>query len=400
MKNISHKNNDEHFLKDENPIVDEQNPFVYSSKDDSDSQAGKKQAKKRRKLRKKKILFLLLSILLVVPFAVILIISAVMYESNFNTYYRTVSWKKFSLDDYKGLQMERSDFKSKDVTLAGYKYSKPNQAVKGVVVISHGLGCGGHNMFMPFIDYFTTNGYYVFTYDARGNDNSEGDSIKGLPEGIVDLDNAINHLSNVEEYRQLPVMLFGHSWGGYSVGNVLNIHPEVKSAAIIAGFNESSDMIEHRLRETMEEKSSFMSPFISFYEQLKFGRKYTGISAISGMEKTSAGILIAHGKSDTVVPPEYGYEKFYDKFGADERFNFVFYENKGHNYILYSEDAWDYQKKLTADYRNYLKQNGKTDNPKVKAEYMTKHYDKKKSCEPNPELMSQIIEMYDNYKDK
>lgn len=74
---------------------------------------------------------------------------------------------QFSAEGYENLEMKRSDFRSWGVTLASYKYSKNNQEVKGVVVIAHGLGGGGHNTYMPFIDYFTSNGYYVFAYDAR-----------------------------------------------------------------------------------------------------------------------------------------------------------------------------------------------------------------------------------------
>lgn len=50
------------------------------------------------------------------------------------------------------------------------------------MVIAHGLGGGGHNTYMPFIDYFTSNSYYVFAYDVRGNDYSDG--VEVLPQCI------------------------------------------------------------------------------------------------------------------------------------------------------------------------------------------------------------------------
>ena len=56
---------------------------------------------------------------------------------------------------------------------------------------------------MPFIDCFTENGYYVFAYDAQGNDGSEGKSISGLPQGIIDLDNAISYAKSLEEYNSI-----------------------------------------------------------------------------------------------------------------------------------------------------------------------------------------------------
>ena len=140
---------------------------------------------KNTKNKKKIIIITLISVLLAIPLIVLPITTVIVYESIFGERYETISWMQFSVEDYEGLQMERSDFQSEDVTLAGYKYSKANQEIKGVVIIAHGLGGGGHNTYMPFIDYFTSNGYYVFAYDARGHDNSGGDAVEGLPQGII-----------------------------------------------------------------------------------------------------------------------------------------------------------------------------------------------------------------------
>ena len=105
--------------------------------------------KKRNK--KKIILISIVSFLLAIPLVILPILSVGVYESIFGERYETASWMQFSVEDYEELQMERSDFQSEDVTLAGYKYSKANQEVKGVVVIAHGLGGGGHNTYMPFM---------------------------------------------------------------------------------------------------------------------------------------------------------------------------------------------------------------------------------------------------------
>ena len=111
------------------------------------------------KKQKKIIIISIISVLLAIPLIILPITTIIVYESIFGERYETASWLEFSVEDYDGLQMERSDFQSEDVTLAGYKYSRANQKVKGVVVIAHGLGGGGHNTYMPFIDYFTSNSY-------------------------------------------------------------------------------------------------------------------------------------------------------------------------------------------------------------------------------------------------
>ncbi len=336
------------------------------------------------------------AIVLAVPLIILPVTSIAVYESIFGTRYETVSWMAFSPEDYEGLQVERSDFPSGNVTLAGYQYSKAAEKIKGVVVIAHGLGGGGHNTYMPFVDYFTSNGYDVFAYDARGNDNSGGE-VEGIPQGLIDLDNAIRHVESLAEYRDLPLVLFGHSWGGYAVGNVLNMHPEVRAAVIVAGFNRSGDLLEYQGRQMAGNAVGVLLPYLNLYERIKFGGEYTSVSALSGMESTEAGIMVVHSKDDTTVPTRYGYDTFYKAFGDSDRFTFVLYEDKGHDYLFYSEDAWAYRERLNADYRRYVEGHGREYSAETKEEFMNGYLDKKRCFAPDPVLMEEILRMYDAY---
>ncbi len=354
---------------------------------------------KKRRNRKKIVIVTLVIILLAIPLVVLPAATIAVYESNFGVRYETASWLAFSVEDYDGLQVERSDFQSEDVTLAGYKYSKAGQDAKGVVVIAHGLGGGGHNSYMPFVDCFTSGGYYVFAYDASGNDASGG-KVEGLPRGVMDLDNAISHAQGIEEYQGLPIVLFGHSWGGYSVGNVLNMHPEVSAAVIIAGFNQSGDLIEYQGRQMVGGAIDLLLPYVGLYERMKFGGEYTSISAIGGMEKTDAGIMVVQSRDDTVVPTSYGYDKFYEAFGDDDRFQFVLYEDRGHNYLFCSDEANLYREQLNADYKSYVEDGGREYSAEVKEEFMNSNLDKKQCFELDPVLMKQILNMYDTYCQK
>ena len=161
------------------------------------------------KLTNKKIRFVIAIVAVFVSITLIVmpVSTIIVYEAIFSTRYETLDWMSFSVQDYEGLQMQRSDFESGGVTLAGYKYSKQASVVKGVVIIAHGMGGGGQNAYMPFADCFTSAGYLVFAYDARGNDNSGGDSVEGLPQGVMDLDSAICHVKQIKEYSGLPIML-------------------------------------------------------------------------------------------------------------------------------------------------------------------------------------------------
>lgn len=355
-----------------------------------------KSKKSNKPLNKRKIV--LISVICGIAGAILVLplMTVIVYESIFGARYQTASWMSFSVDEFEGLSVERSDFSAEDdVTLAGYKYSKGNQEAKGVVVLAHGIG-SGHNYYMPFIDYFTSNGYYVFAYDAHGSDNSGGESVEGLPQGVADLDLAITHLSEIPEYSGLPIVLFGHSWGAYSVGNVLNLHPEVKAAVMVAGFNESEDMLLYQSRKYVGPLTTVLLPYVELYEEIKFG-SYAKISALEGMKNSEAGIMIVQSKDDATVPTEFGYDKFYSEFANDERFEFVLYEDKGHKYVFFSDEALDYQEQLGEEYDAYIEQSGKRDNSRTEEEFMLENIDKEKCFEPDPVLMEQIIEMYDSY---
>lgn len=344
----------------------------------------------------KKVLLWLVGIVL--SFALILnpIATVIMYEIIFSTRYETAPWMSFSVEEFDGLQVQRSDFATKDGTvLAGYRYWKEDQTAKAVVVLAHGMGGGGQNAYMPLIDCFTSNGYYVFAYDATGNDQSGGEDVQGLPQGLIDLDHAIDHVQWLEDYRGLPVVLFGHSWGAYSVGNVLNFHPEVKAAVMVAGFNESEDMLYYESSNYVGPLIELEIPYLRWYEQIKFGREYTDVTAVEGIENTDAAILIVQSRDDASVPMEYGYNDFYEAFQNSDRVSFLLYEDRGHSYLFYSEASYAYREQLNADYTAYVQTHGGEYNAQVKEEFMNAYLDKKQCFEPDPELMAQILTLYD-----
>ena len=323
------------------------------------------------------------------------ILTVVIYEAIFCRRYETISWMRFEVEDFCGLTAERSDFISDGVRLAGYKYSAEGVEPRGLVIVSHGLGGGGHNSYMPFINCFTSHGYAVFTYDARGNDNSDGNSVGGLPQGVVDLDSAICHVESIPEYNGLPIALFGHSWGGYSAGSVLSLHPHVSAVVIIAGFNESEDLLKYRGDLFTGTDARLLMPYLKLYERVKFGEKYSSLTAIDGLKKSDAMAMIVHSLDDTTVPTRYGYDKFFDEFSVLERFDFVLYEDRGHSRLIYSAEADAYLEEINAAYRAYVEEGGREYSDDVKAEFMSANLDRIRCFEPDPILMDRIFAMLD-----
>ena len=335
---------------------------------------------------------LLLAFLVVLPS----IGTVIVYECIFGMRYETENWRKFTEADYEGLRMERSDFLSGKETLAGYKYSRDDMQPKGVVVIAHGLGSGGHNTFMPYIDAFTANGYYVFSYDAHGNGESGGRNVRGLPQGLIDLDMAISHAETIEEYADLPVMLMGHSWGAYSCANVLDMHPEVAAAVIISGFNESENMLLHYGTQYAGPAGGTIMPYLQLYERIKFGAEYTDLTAVEAMAGTDANIMIIHSTDDETVPFEYGYGAFYEAFYDSERFEFVKYEDRGHDNPFCSDESEAYRDEVNMAYAAFINENEADYSEDELNAFMEENLDKKRAYEPDAVLLKRILNMYDS----
>jgi len=347
--------------------------------------------------KKRKIIIILsivlIIILLIIPFG----LSVMIYEDNFGDRYETYAPMARSIDEFEGLNLQRYTFTSdQGQQLAGYKYYRDLENIKGVVVIAHGLGGGGHNSYMDVADYFTLNEYVVFAYDATGNDESEGSSVTGIPQGLIDLDYAIRFVKQTPDFDGLPIMLFGHSWGGYSVGSVLNLHPDVKAVAMLAGFNKSMDIIEEEGKRIAGDMIYALLPYISLYEKIKFG-KAASYSCITGFENTDAGVMVIHSTDDKMISKKMSYDVFYDLYKDNPRFNFVQYENRGHNYICYSDGSREYEDEFNRKFDEYVNTLDGELTSELKASYFNDHLDKKLLFDLDEELMDSIVEFYNSY---
>ena len=186
-----------------------------------------------KKFKKKKILDAI-CISLALLIAVDWLLSIIIYNESFNVRYETQESYMHKLEEFEGLSRTKYQFSSnKGQMLTGYMYyvgekdKEFSDNYKGIIVMSHGFGGGGHNSYMDCANEFAQNGYLVFAFDVTGCDESEGKAVGGLPQGVIDLRYAISFVEENKDFPDLPIFLFGHSWGGYSVCSVLKYHPEV-----------------------------------------------------------------------------------------------------------------------------------------------------------------------------
>lgn len=329
-------------------------------------------------------------LLTVIPFSV----SAVLYETTFGRYETQEPYLR-DISEFEGLEVEKVSFQSKEGNgLAGYLYThQGSQSYEGIIVLAHGLGGGGQNSYMDVAHYFTSNGFLVFSYDATGNDNSEGKSVRGIPQGVEDLEQAITYVKTDAKLKEYPICLFGHSWGGYSVANVLSFCPEIKAVVSCAGFHRSSDLIEAQGRQMVGGVINILLPYVRLYEKIKFG-EYADTTAIEGFEQSNAAVYIVHSQDDTTVLPEYGYDLYQQKYANDPRFQFCLFEDRGHNFVYYSDEAREYVARFNEGFSEYFENHELTE--ETKAEYIHENMDKQQAFELDEELFENFLEFYRN----
>lgn len=361
-----------------------------------------KTAKKSKKVLKIVIIvFIALAVLMTVG---LYALSVMIYNQFFGVRYETYEPLAYNVSDFEGLQCEEHFFASdKGQKLAGYLYTTENTENNDkIVVVAHGLGGGGHNSYMDVCNYFAQKGFAVFAYDVTGNDNSEGDSCYGLPQGVIDLDYALDYLQTLDGSADADILLLGHSWGGYSVTNVLTYHPEVKAVVSFAGFDKSSDLIYSQGKAMAGEAVKLILPFVNFYESITFG-EYASNTASKAFEATQAKVMVLHSSDDTTVPMEYGYDIWYEKYKDDSRFVFVPFTDKGHNAILQSEKAKEYTDEFNAEFAewgeslgyDYKAEENQEQFIKDKAEYINQNLDRAEWADLlDYEIFDSIAEFY------
>lgn len=353
-----------------------------------------------KKAKRKKILILILCIAAVLIIAGDWALSVMIYNENFNRRFESYEPLMLHLDDFDGLQRTQYEFPSdQGQTLTGYLYSS-GENQRGIIVLAHGFGGGGHNSYMDCANYFARHGYYVFAYDATGNDESGGEGVGGLPQGVIDLDYAISFVEESGNFPDLPVGLFGHSWGGYSVCGVLTYHPEVEAVIACSGFNSSSDLLEAQGKNQVGNGIYLMLPFVKLHERIKYGG-YASNTAMDGFSAADAAVMIVHSSDDSLVPAEYGYDIYYEAYKDDPRFRFIRFEDRGHSYICLnttylSEFNAAFDKWLeTLDYDVHAAENRERF-AGDKADYIHSHLDRDKWCNMlDQDLFEDFVRFYD-----
>lgn len=346
-----------------------------------------------KKISKRKKVAIGISLAILLVFIIIPVTTTVIiYSMNFGKRSETPDYRKYEMSSFKDLERTKISFKSnKGQTLTGYIYKgRNNDKVKGLVVLVHGLG-GGHNSYIPEIDYIAQHDYTVLAYDNTGTDESEGKSIVGLPQGIIDLDYALKYVENNEDLKNLPIMLYGHSWGGYSACSELNYNHNIKCVVERSGFNSSESTIIDQGSSMYGSAIKLLSPYIKLYERVKFG-DVAKLTSLDGLEKTNANVLLMHSSDDPVISYKNNFQLYEDNLKDKSNIKFVSLNNLGHDVMVDTnfQNTFEKDRKVLFD-----KYGSESNTPKNEIEVFNKKINAAEN-KINTQLMDEVVEFYDS----
>lgn len=120
----------------------------------------------------------------------------------------------------------------KEVTVTEWRAEKP----KALLQISHGMAehAGRYN---EFAEYMAKNGYTVFADDHRAHGETDKDTL-GYSDGDI-WENTLSDLHELTTYYKnkynLPVVIFGHSYGSFLTQEYIERHAKDIKGAVVGG---------------------------------------------------------------------------------------------------------------------------------------------------------------------
>ena len=292
-----------------------------------------------------------------------------------------------SFSDYTEMQREESNFESNNADkLKGYFYTGINNSnYEGVIIVNNGFGAG-HEAMLAEIQVLVDNGFLVYGFDKTGYDDSEGKGIGSLSQGVNDLLAAVNHVKDSEQAKDLEIILYGKSWGAYCCLATLKYTDDISAVISMSAFNKTSDMMASEATRMIGTIGNVFVPFITVYDLIN----EKGMSALEGLEKTNAQVLIMHSIDDETVSVESSYMYFKEKCAGKNNIYFKLFDDKNHS-IIKSNESVLYNRQMDEDLQVFADMYDDKMTEQLWEEFLSK-YDLKKCTQPDTEVMRMIIE--------
>ena len=275
-----------------------------------------------------------------------------LYKKQFVCRYdKEVGFPYYSYSDFKGLNQEEYTFtNSKGIEIHYFYFYYDNFKDDKIVLFLHGLA-PGHAAYFAEINALARRGFKVLALDYTGCGDSKGKILGSINQPTRDV-NELLDLLKIEK----PIVVVGHSLGGYTSLNIINLRKEIKKTVILSGFLSAESIIGPII------KNKFFSSRILKYEK-KVYPEYYDLKNIDYLKTTDDDLFFIQSEDDSMIPYSVSLKVVEEIDNKNIRTLKV--QNRKHN-PNYSDAAINYMNEVFGGYYSLLKQKKlKTDAEKI-----------------------------------
>lgn len=275
-----------------------------------------------------------------------------LYKKNFVCRYdKEIGVPYYSSKDFKDLKQESYSFtNSKRINIKYFYYYYDNYKTDKVVLFCHGIG-PGHTAYLAEIEALAKHGYKVLTLDYTGCGESEGKYLGSLNAPTRDVLELLDYLK-----LETPVVLVGHSLGGFTALNVINLRTDIVKAVIMSGFLSIESIIHHFV------SSDFLVNRILKYES-KIEPDFYKLDNLEYLKTTKDKLFFMQSTDDQMIPYDVSL-KVVEEI-SNPCIEILKVENRKHN-PNYTDSAVKYMNEVFGNYQYLLKEKQiKTDEERI-----------------------------------
>lgn len=256
---------------------------------------------RRRRRRWKKVVAVVLAVLCVAVLGILVAIPPMIMSPMVD---RRVDFETvYAAEDF-GLSAEKLILQTDDrLNISAFRVYRDNP--KAVVILISGIHGPSVTAFYGHAKMLSDHGYASILYDTRAHGESEGNRIGLGYEEWRDTKAVVDYIKSVDEYADVPIVVFGLSMGGAVAINSIGQISEIDGLISLSSYSSWPDVFCDNMAGMGAPKALAWAekPFVAGYVLAKYGvgaRKITPIDQIANLGDRPA--LIIHSREDSQVP--------------------------------------------------------------------------------------------------
>lgn len=209
---------------------------------------------------------------------------------------------------------------------------------RGTMIFVSGIHNPSVTYFFGHAKMMENNGFSSLLIELRSHGESEGNKIGlGMLE-YKDVEAGVNYIKNKEEYKDLPIIIFGVSMGGATAINSIGEIEEIDGLISLSAYSSWVDVFYDNMVNLGISKfaATIEKPFVWLYLGFDYGFDKINITPKNEIKKLNGRpALLMHSTNDSQVPYE-SFERL-KKVAIDEvevfiregNYHFITYDNYG-----------------------------------------------------------------------